>query len=83
MTERAQTAPADGATHVYRWGNTSERRARKGHLCRVVARSAQRRGTPQSVCVEFADGGRMITSYRAIRALADRRTTAGQAELLL
>lgn len=54
-------------TYHYHWGNTPERARRKGQRCRIVARSARRPGTPQSVLVEFGDGGRMITSLRALR----------------
>lgn len=54
-----------GFPYVYRW----DRQGRKGQLCRVTAR-----GSMNSICVEFIDGYRMITSGNAIRkAKADTR----------
>lgn len=38
---------------------------RKGERCRIVAR-----GTMNSVCVEFEDGDRVITSRYAVRRAA-------------
>jgi hypothetical protein len=43
--------------YVYRWN----RQDRKGQRCRLIAR-----GKMNSICVEFADGYRMITSGNAI-----------------
>lgn len=45
-------------TYIYRW----DRHGRKGQRCRLIAR-----GKMNSICVEFADGYRMITSGNAIR----------------
>lgn len=50
-------------THIYRWN----RQSRKGQECRLIAR-----GKMNSICVEFADGYRMITSGNAIRRNAIR-----------
>jgi len=43
--------------YVYRWN----RQDRKGQRCRLIAR-----GKMNSICVEFGDGYRMITSGNAI-----------------
>ncbi len=47
-------------THLYHW----DRQGRKGQECRLIAR-----GKMNSICVEFQDGYRMITSGNAIRRL--------------
>jgi hypothetical protein len=43
--------------YIYRWN----RQGRKGQRCKLLAR-----GKMNSICVEFADGYRMITSGNAI-----------------
>ncbi len=47
-------------THVYFWRKFGH--GRKGQLCNVIAR-----GKLNSICVEFADGYKMITNRRAVR----------------
>lgn len=47
-----------GLPYVYRWN----RQGRKGEACRLIAR-----GTMNSRLIEFADGGRMVTSGNALR----------------
>lgn len=43
--------------YIFRWN----RQGRKGQRCKLLAR-----GKMNSICVEFADGFRMITSGNAI-----------------
>ena len=51
--------------YIYRW----DRHGRKGQPCKVTARSRRGKGFHNfnSVCVEFADGYSMITSWNALR----------------
>jgi len=57
------TLPA--MAYIYRW----DRHGRKGQPCNVTARSRRGNGFHNfnSICVEFADGYRMVTSGNAIR----------------
>jgi hypothetical protein len=49
-------------THKFYWGNTAERAARKGQMCRIVGQVGW------DVCiVEFADGHQMTVPKRSIR----------------
>jgi hypothetical protein len=60
------SAAGDNAMpYLYRW----DRHGRKGQPCKVTARSRRGKGFHNfnSVCVEFADGYRMITSGNALR----------------
>jgi len=54
-------------THTYRWGNNEKRATMKGRACRIVAK-----GKKGSVLIEFENGQREITSYRAIRRKFDK-----------
>jgi len=47
---------------IYAWGNNSVRAKMKGKRCRVLAR-----GKMNSVLIEFEDGTKTVTSYRALR----------------
>lgn len=47
---------------VYAWGNNPKRATYKGRHCRVIARGAM-----QSVLIEFQNGERTVTSWRALR----------------
>lgn len=70
-----------GQTHRFVWGRRLP--ARAGAPCRILAT-----GALNSALVEFADGGRVLTSRRALRRLAlgevepalDARDPAGQGE---
>ena len=59
--------PARGPmTHFWRVRKTLPWRV--GHQCRILARAAG--PGPRSICVEFADGARVITHRHAVRRLA-------------
>jgi hypothetical protein len=59
-------------THVWFW--KTKLGDRKGHPCRVLARSrpARRKGewVANSILVEFADGFRVVTSRHAVQRAA-------------
>ncbi len=48
--------------YEYAWGNNPRRAALKGRRCRILAR-----GGKGTVLVQFDDGERVTTSYRALR----------------
>lgn len=53
---------SDVYPYTYHW----QRQDRKGQSCRVIAR-----GTLNSICVEFRDGYRMVTSGNSIRKIKE------------
>lgn len=50
---------------VYTWGNNPVRAALKGRRCRIVVKS-RRMG---SALIEFDNGFRVVTSWRAVRRM--------------
>lgn len=60
MTDPARIA----ASHIYRWRRVLGGQDRHKTPCRVLAR-----GRMNSICVEFMDGWRAITSRNAVRAI--------------
>jgi len=54
------------SSHTYRWRRVLGGHDRHGQPCRVLAR-----GRMNSICVEFEDGWRAITSRNAVRRMRD------------
>lgn len=48
--------------HTFRWRRTLGGAERHGAACRILAR-----GRMNSICIEFADGWRVITGRYAVR----------------
>lgn len=55
-------ASAGAAGYVYAWGNNEKRSTLKGRRCRILAR-----GTMRSVLIEFEEGEKVVSSFRALR----------------
>jgi hypothetical protein len=62
MQTEQKDAPFD---RVYRWGNNPKRAKLNDKRCRVLAKGS----TLNAILVEFEDGERVITSWRALRKI--------------